>query len=433
MRRLMGIALLLGLVADAPAKDVTLVVSDPDGAAGRVGAPLSVSFAIQEHFGADADRERLRLVELVGPEREPGDTVPVQFVARVGTMADGRPRVPTKWEWGTLWFLMPPGAKGDRRFRLSLADQPATQGLTVTKDANGRSYGVSEGKLPVLRYNHGSVPVPEGTHAHFAKGESYERGDYISPLHGPHGEVLTDDYPKDHPHHRGVWWSWPVTRWKDQVFDIWAVVGVHARPVAMRRAEAGPVLALLQPESVWKWRDKDPVVREDVVIRAFRQAGRCRAVDVEVYLAAPVDGVAIGGRPKAGYGGFALRAAPSKERKITPHTDPPGAKPRRAWLDYSGVFAGAKGTSGVTIFEHVTNPDYPNPLHQYPGCNCVMPAYPAAREVPLVPDKRGGKVVVRTPLVLKHRLWIHPGGADGKQLADVWSAYNRPPKIKVVR
>lgn len=392
------------------AADVTLVVSDPDGAAARVAAPVSVRMDLEKLFGTRVDASRLRLVEWIGAERRPGDPIPVQFVP--DRAEEGR-------SVGTLWWLMPPGEKGERRFRLTMAE-PSEPAMAIRVAGDGNYYDVAEGERPVLRYNFGNVPVPDGTPAHFAPGESYERGDYISPLYGPDGEVLTDDYPRDHPHHRGVWWSWPVTRWREEVFDIWAVVGVHARPVSMHRAEAGPVLALLEPESVWKWRDQDSIVREEVAIRAFRRTSYGRAVDVEVRLTALVEGVAIGGRPNAGYGGFTLRAAPCQERQITLHTDPVGALPRRAWLDYSGLFEGGKGLSGVTILEHVDNPDYPNPQHQYPDCNCVMPAYPALREVPLPKGET---------LVLKHRLWIHPGGADEQQLADVWSAYAKPPEV----
>ena len=39
-------------------------------------------------------------------------------------------------------------------------------------------------------------PVPAGTAPELA------RGDYVSALYGLDGELLTDDYPKDHPHHR---------------------------------------------------------------------------------------------------------------------------------------------------------------------------------------------------------------------------------------
>ncbi|MFH1268800.1 MAG: DUF6807 family protein, partial [Planctomycetota bacterium] len=217
----------------------------------------------------------------------------------------------------------------------------------------------------------------------------------------------------------------PVTRWGGEIGDIWAVVRVWSRPVAVRRLVAEQVMAVIEAENVWKFgKEETPIVREEVLIRAFPKTDGCRFVDVEVRLTALEDNVAIGGRPKAGYGGFSLRAAPCEDRKITLHTDPEGASPRRSWLDYSGAFAGGKGPAGVTIFEHVSNPDYPNPLHEYGACNCVMPAYPEMREVVLSKEK---------PLVLKHRLWIHAGGPDEKKLADAWTSYAKPPEVTIAK
>jgi hypothetical protein len=297
--------------------------------------------------------------------------------------------------------------------------------LRIHKDDEAQAIDLFEGHRPVLRYNHGAVPVPEGTPAHFAAGESYERGDYIHPLFGLDGEQLTADYPRDHPHHRGVWWSWPVTRWHDQLADIWAVVGVWARPVAVRRLEAGPVFALIEAENMWVFgKEETPIARETVSIRAFRETKRCRAVDVELELTALTDGVVIGGRAKRGYGGFSLRAAPSKDRRIRGFTDAENVAQPRSWLDYSGRFAGGDAFGGVTILEHVTNPDYPSPLHEYPACDCVMPAYPDKREVGLSTEE---------PLVLKYRLWIHSGEVDEATLNDVWSSYALPPRARVSR
>jgi len=415
---------LLVVARAAPGSELIVRVSDPDGSAAQVEAPVSVPLDVAELFGERVSTGRWQLSEIDDGDQaaKPPAVVPAQF----------EPDEPGT-KRGRLWWIMPAGAAGERRFRLTRIVAKTPRAWQVERDGGRQCVDVIElgawepgpprPKQPVLRYNHGNVPVPEGTHAHFAPGESYERADYIHPLFGPHGEKLTDDYPKDHPHHRGVWWSWPVTRWKDQVADIWAVVGVWARPVGNPRIAAGRVFAVIEAENVWKLgKEETPIAREEVLIRAFRQADRCRFVDVEVRLTALADDVAIGGRPKRGYGGFSLRAAPCEDRKITLHLDPEGSDPRRAWIDYSGVFAGGQGTSGVAIFEHVTNPDYPNPLHEYPGCNCVMPAYPETREVTLSKDR---------PLVLKHRLWIHAGGPEESKLADVWTAYAKPPKVTI--
>lgn len=406
----------------AVAEDTVFIVSDPGGQAAAVQAPVWVRAEGGRVLAQQV--EELRLVEL----NSSGQPVGEPFAAQLdcGSEADQAASA------GTLWWLLPPGKAQTRRFRL-LAEkekgpvargrQPA-QRATSTHDGEpsmrvalaGRQdwFVLCEGDSLVLRYNHGTVPPPPGINP------KYARGDYIHPLFGLEGETLTDDYPKDHPHHRGVSWSWPVTRWKNQVRDIWAVAGVWSRPVAVGRKSEGPVFASLCAENVWKWGDQVPLVRETVVIRAFRKTERGRLVDIEVRLQGLEDGVAIGGRPHAGYGGFALRAAPVEQQKITLHQDPAGTQPRRSWIDYSGRFAGATQPSGLAIFEHPANPGYPSELLQYPQLNYVMPAFPGQREVPLPKGQT---------LVLRHRLWIHSGLADAKTLGAVWASYADPPRV----
>ncbi|MFH1922154.1 MAG: DUF6807 family protein [Planctomycetota bacterium] len=414
------------LTQAAAASGLIFEISDPDGAAARSAAPVSIPIDFGELFGDPVATRGWHLEEIDGGAAAADSSPPVA--------AQFEPDGPDS-KRGTLWWIMPKGPEGNRRFRLALVRGKIPPVWQVSHDTARQAIDLIESSrtepepdrrsLPVLRYNIGNVPVREGTHPHFAEGESYERGDYIHPLFGPDGEEVTEDYPRDHPHHRGVWWSWPVTRWGGEIGDIWAVVRVWSRPVAVRRLVAEQVMAVIEAENVWKFgKGETPIVREEVLIRAFRQTDRCRFVDVEVRLTALEDDVAIGGRPKAGYGGFSLRAAPCEDRKITLHTDPEGASPRRSWLDYSGAFAGGKGPAGVTIFEHVSNPDYPNPLHEYGACNCVMPAYPEKREVVLSKEK---------PLVLKHRLWIHAGGPDENALADAWTSYANPPQVTIAR
>ena len=387
--------LLIRLACPTLSAELTIVVSG-SGPSGEVGAPVCLEVDLEKQLGPEAVAKRLSLVES-------GRAIPVQF------------------DNGRLWWLMPAGSKGERTFQLSVKADGSANGSEMRIDKTGEYFEVAQGKLPVLRYNYGSVPVPEGTHKHFAEGESYERGDYISPMFGPSGEVITEDYPADHPHHRGVWWSWPVTRWGDRAADIWAVVGVHARPAGKApRVAAGPVMAVIEAENLWKWEDADAIVRENVLIRAFRASESGRYVDVEVCLRGLVDGVAIGGRPERGYGGFAIRAQPGEEQKIVRHTDPDNSTPRRAWLDYSAVFPGGDGPTGITLLEHPTNPDYPSELQEYANINCVMSAFPGAREVAL---PKGETVV------LKYRIWIHSGATGEETLGQVWAAYSSPPPV----
>jgi len=434
INRPMVIALvLLGIVVTAStAAETTLIVKDPDGAAGRVGAPVSIAVDLKKVFGEEVDFQRLRLAEQTG--KGEARSVPVQFMPD----AEGATS-------GMLWWLMPPGPKGERRFQLTVAAEPTTAALGTRYDQKRELVDVAEGDLPVLRYNHGTVPPPPEIMAKFERGREhplyYARGDYIHPLFGPDGEQITDDYSLNHPHHRGVFWSWPVLRWKGEVRDIWAVRvlasqpgGAWARPVAMRRVGAGPVLAVIDAENVWKWGDEDPIVGEDVLIRAFRSCRRSRVVDVQVRLQGLVDDVSIGGRPGPGYGGFAVRTFPTfPNRKIVMHIDPPQAKPRKAWLHLTGDFPGGKGPAGMVLFEHVANPSYPNYPNtekldripdEYPKWRCVLPCFPGSREVALPKDK---------PLVLRYRLWIHPGVSDEATVADMWACYAQPRAVRFAK
>ena len=405
-------AILLAVSAgQGPAK--TLIIDDPQGALGRVAAPVSAEVDLGRLAGGEVRPERLRVVEMVGGAAR-GEPLAVQFEPESAGSTSGK-----------LWWILPPGAKGQRQFRIVKADEPCGGELTARVDTELKAVDIREGSLPVLRYNHGTVPVPAGIDPDFA------RGDYIQPLFGPDGEAITDDYSQNHPHHRGASWAWPITRWKDEARDLWAVKilpgftgAVWSRPVAMHRVEAGPVWAVVEAECVWKWGDRDPIVREDVLIRAFRSTARRRFVDVQVRLTALVDEVSIGGRPHASYGGFSVRSFPEfPERQIRMHIDPPGAAPRRAWYHLTGRFPGGKGPAGMVLLESVTNPDYPNQPQtneggtkpgEYPPWRSVQPAWPGDREVPLPKGKT---------LTLDYRLWIHPGALSEDEIIDAWSAY----------
>ncbi|MFH1922031.1 MAG: DUF6807 family protein [Planctomycetota bacterium] len=420
------------LVPGAAGAQATIVVTDDVGAAARVAAPVGLKVDLKELSIDAAGRTRFLLREVTDASSPAGPPIAAQF----------EPEAPGSTR-GTLWWLMPPGGKGARRFHLEIDAKSDPTALRAHHDQTAQSVDVAEENAPVLRYNHGTVPPPPEIVARFEQGQEhplyYARGGYIHPLFGPNGEEITDDYSLNHPHHRGVFWAWPVLRYKDEVRDHWAVRvlpsqpgGAWTRPVALRRVESGDVLAVIDAESVWKWGDREPIVREEVVIRAFRSHERSRFVDIELYLTALVEGVSIGGRPKVGYGGFGVRSFPEfPERRIGLHVDPPGESPRRAWFHLTGVFPGATAPAGMALLEHVSNPgypSYPNPEglegipEAYPPWRCVLPCFPGDREVALTTEK---------PLALKYRLWIHASTVDEERLVDVWTSYADPPTAPI--
>lgn len=270
---------------------------------------------------------------------------------------------------------------------------------------------LSEHGMPILRYNHSVTPVPEGIGAEFA------RGDYVSRLYGLDGELLTDDYPKDHPHHRAVNWSWATIKWNDDMRDLFAVRGIWARPLGKPAVHPENGSMSVVAESIWKWDDKTPVVHETVNIRTFPSNEQGRAIDFDIKLAALVENIEFCGRLDAGYSGFNIRMTPAQGQEIVFHTDSADTHPRRAWADYSFQFTSGNGRSGLAILQHAENPLYPSEWRKYPELNFFQPLYPGGKLIPMPKDK---------PIRLQYRLCIHRGGADQRALVAQWDAYNGP-------
>ena len=88
--------------------------------------------------------------------------------------------------------------------------------VDIRRDPASGQLDFCEGNNPVLRYNYQSVEpgelldkvTPANRNNLYARACS----DYIHPLFGPNTEVLTRDWPVDHPHHRaGIYRACP--RW----------------------------------------------------------------------------------------------------------------------------------------------------------------------------------------------------------------------------
>ena len=334
-----------------------------------------------------------------------------------------------------LWWIQPAGSFGTQRFSATPCSSAKTS-MNCVHDVDNNAYVIMENDKPVLRYNFGEVVKPDDVALHqFADGRYYggTRGDYIHPIYSCDGDVLTDDFPADHPHHRGLWWSWPVTRWNSRVEDIWAVCDVRSHPVAVRRIETGPVMTVIEAESEWRFaarpaqtdqplpEDSDKAfVQENTVIRAFASQNANRFIDTDITLIALENGVAIGGRPGAGYGGITLRTAkadqltvtcvPDSEGKIVEPVTSGGSPSMSNWINVTGDFPSQQGKKrwGMTLFEPPSTPNFSNNRHLYPAIFCFMVAFPGDREFELPRDK---------PFELQSRLWIHPSDVTAEQIA----------------
>lgn len=332
--------------------------------------------------------------------------------------------------------------------------------LAFSVDQKNQSYTFTEQGRPVLTYRFGEVPLPAGVPAaHFSKGNTpydgayftdgsrygAERSDYIYPLYGFHGEPLTADYPKDHLHHRSLWWSWCEVRHNDKIGDLWAVCKIRAYPVKITKMETRADEAVLQAQNAWRYDDDPaPVVNETVTIRASKTTGmpgsRTRTIDVDVRLEALVDGMAIAGRQKVdygGYGGMTVRLNPEVKdfsiRAVHPNPDKwrgddlaivervtnPAALGDAAWMALYGKYPAAglptPGFTTILMLESKATPLYPNNFRYY-GSTCISLAFPGRTIVPLAKGK---------PLDYRTRFVICEGKTTLEQEKAAWQTYER--------
>lgn len=167
------------------------------------------------------------------------------------------------------------------------------------------------GSEPILRYNYG-VLLPPGV------PEDRARCCYIYPLWTPGGVSVLDDFPKDHYHHRGLFWAWPDVRVSGVSYDGWMMKGlktVHKR-LHSELQDAARV-AMLEVENEWVADGKAvATARERYTVHSLN--GRERTIEVELTLTATGSPVTLHGshEESKSYGGLSIRFAPREHTVI---------------------------------------------------------------------------------------------------------------------
>jgi hypothetical protein len=380
-------------------------VDDAGGASGLTQAPVARLAELKKNQLSLAHRGRLGLADADG-KAVSTTVVPVQWES-VGTGSGLR----------AVW-LMPPGAAGQRQFEWRESEASFPPVMQAVRDLATGQIDITDNGKPVLRYNYRTVEPGEVLDKVAPGNRIYARArsNYIHPLYGLDGEVLTRDWSVDHPHHRGIYWAWPEVDFGTNRGDLHALQRVFARPTGKVRLQSGPVFGEIESENLWLWEDREPIVREEAIIRAHRATAQGRVVDLAFRFLALKDGVTVARRGTEHYGGLNIRMATPAAQDIAVHTDPSNAVPRRAWSDLSGIFGQARAASGLTVLQSPQNPDYPGDWVQYPNLSWCQPTFPAA----------GTRYALRPgqPLVLRFRLLVHAGSKpDDERAAKLWDAF----------
>jgi len=253
------------------------------------------------------------------------------------------------------------------------------------RDVNANSVELAENGSPVFVYNHGMM-LKEGVPA------DRTRCCYLHPVYAPNGVVVTDDFPRDHYHHRGISWMWPEVTVDGKTYDLWTIKGILAKFEKWDRKEAGAGRAVLAFTDGWYIGDciaqrtaaggrptaeelilpagaapfcagSKKVVEENVEIVANAVANGRRDLDFTLRLRAVAGDVSIAGTPdqKKGYGGFNIRFAPRTGTLIDTAAGPDVPDSDLApngWAELRGDFGGKNAGARITI--DPANPGFPS-------------------------------------------------------------------------
>lgn len=279
----------------------------------------------------------------------------------------------------------------------------------------------TEGKDSILTYQASEKSV----------NGKYIRSNYIHPLYTLDGMVLTEDFPADHLHHRGIFWAWHQLYIGDKrIGDGWEIENFSWDVAAVKEKKQKAGSKAIQTIVFWKsplWKDKKgkqkAFVKETTTIKVHPKRQHYRLMDIEIALLALEPNMKIGGsEDEKGYGGFSPRIKLSDDivftdptGKITPTNLP---IPASEWMDISGSLGKNGNKAGLTILCNPNNPGSKNPwiLRAKKSMQNAVYPFPGAKAVPLSNKK---------PTVLRYRLIIHDGDANSIPIEEIFQNYSQ--------
>lgn len=293
-------------------------------------------------------------------------------------------------------------------------------GQIQLKIENHQTY-FTEGKDSILTYQASEKSI----------NGKYIRSNYIHPLYSLDGSILTEDFPIDHLHHRGIFWAWhQLYIGNKRIGDGWEIENFKWEVASVKEIKQKNDNKAIQTTVFWKsplWLDKKgkekAFVKETTLIRVYPKKEHYRQIDIEIALLALEANMKIGGsEDNKGYGGFSPRIKLGKEvdftdptGKITPTNLP---IPASAWMNISSAIGKNNSKVGFTILCHPKNPGYPNPWilrDKRSMQNAIFP-YPGVKAVTLSN---------KNPTVLRYSLIIHDGNIDAISIPEIYKDYTK--------
>jgi hypothetical protein len=248
------------------------------------------------------------------------------------------------------------------------------------------------------------------------KDGSYGRCNYIHPLYGPDGIRLTEDFPADHLHHRGIFWAWhQIIIDNKPVSDGWELKNFQQKVTSVEfLLKKG--IGNFNTATEWKsplWENGTKAfLKENTTITIYPGTGNFRRIDFEIRLKALTDRLSIGGSDdEKGYGGFSARLKLPSE--LTFMGEKGLVEPMNTavecgnWMNLHGPFLKDGKSGGVVI--------YSNPANPAPSTEWIIRKTAGMQNVAF-PGRKPVAITFDQPLVLKYSLLVYQGEMSTKQI-----------------
>lgn len=297
-----------------------------------------------------------------------------------------------------------------------LAVEGKSQSITMQFGDGG--FWIKEGRDSIFFFQRDPKAAPDGTLA---------RANYLHPLMSLDGEVLTEDFPVDHPYQRGLFWAWPRLMENNVLLaDGWRLTDLvqEVKTIDFEQESHGGAVF----QTIVQWRCPGvpgalpitPVVQEETAIKVYPRSKKYRRIDFTIQLKALKEGITLGGSDEAeGYGGFAARTLLTDGVNIRWEqvaAIEPGNLMEDAgkWITLSGTVGPAGKKAGLSIFQHPDNPGAPAQWGLHQGGRLRNCRFPGKEAVALKTD---------SPLMLNYAVIIHRGNLPEEKLDKLYRQF----------
>ncbi len=283
-------------------------------------------------------------------------------------------------------------------------------GLHASFDTDGVL--ISEGDTPVLFYQRVTKSL-DG---------KWPRAGYVHPLYDLGGNVITEDFPSDHGHHRGIFWAWHQVWLGDkQLGDPWVCKDFVWDVQSITTTSPASGLSIVakvhwkSPDHVDDRQRMIPVVEETTSITVHQAQETHRAIDFAISLLPLAEGIRIGGSDdEKGYGGFSPRIKLNDGQRFVSSRGE--VEPTKNAIDAGAWIDIVDKKSGLTMISHPQNPGTPGQWILRRQRSMQNPVFPGREPVTLVKE---------TPTLLRYRLVIHDGSLSSEKISSLQQAFSQ--------